>query len=182
MPPTCQDSFAFALSLAPHEEDVNGINSTDSICNSSVCDVDVDQDAHRINLSVFRDNVLFAEDSVYVPGVGESESHRYRFGLLNGLPKLQTGWLHFNGLMCVSDLEKKPIQILIARAGLPGVSDLQNFSLEGNIEISWKAPVQPVRRYVIDYTHDGENYHWKETEFTNATLSGRCAVAWIVAS
>lgn len=35
------------------------------------------------------------------------------------------------------------------------------------------APVQPVSSYMIDYTHNGDQYYWKETKHTNVTLFGR---------
>lgn len=34
------------------------------------------------------------------------------------------------------------------------------------------APMQPVSGYKIDWTQDGSQYHWKESEYTNVTLSG----------
>lgn len=43
----------------------------DTLCGNSICDVN--QDAHRINLTVFRNETVFVEDSVYVPAIGESE-------------------------------------------------------------------------------------------------------------
>lgn len=50
-----------------------GLNITHTSCGNSTCDMFVDEDAHRINLTVVYDDVLLAEDSVYVPAVGESE-------------------------------------------------------------------------------------------------------------
>lgn len=49
------------------------INYTDILCGKSTSDVDVTQDAHRINLIVLEKETLLAEDSVYVPATGESE-------------------------------------------------------------------------------------------------------------
>lgn len=57
-------------------------------------------------------------------------------------------------------------------AGLPEVTDIQTSTLEGVILVRWKAPV-PVGGYMIDYTHDGNHYYWKESKYTNATLFGR---------
>ncbi|XP_041830982.1 interleukin-31 receptor subunit alpha-like isoform X2 [Melanotaenia boesemani] len=50
------------------------------------------------------------------------------------------------------------------------VTDIQASSHEGNIVVSWKAPDQPVSGYMIDWTHNGHEYYWKESKFTNATL------------
>lgn len=58
-------------------------------------------------------------------------------------------------------------------AGLPLVTNIQTTAHEGVILVSWKAPVQPVSGYVIDYTHNGNQYHWEETKYTNATLFGK---------
>lgn len=42
------------------------------------------------------------------------------------------------------------------------------------ILLSWKAPKQPFSGYyMIDWTHNGEEYNWMKTSFTNATLFGR---------
>uniref|UniRef100_A0A8C6SM79 Fibronectin type-III domain-containing protein n=1 Tax=Neogobius melanostomus TaxID=47308 RepID=A0A8C6SM79_9GOBI len=38
--------------------------------------------------------------------------------------------------------------------------------------VHWTAPSQPVTGYVIDWTHSGNEFDWKRTEFTNATLQG----------
>jgi len=52
-------------------------NYTSTSCSSSTCDVDVDQHAHRINLTVSHDEVVFTEESIYVPAIGESEFYSY---------------------------------------------------------------------------------------------------------
>ncbi|XP_034017949.1 interleukin-6 receptor subunit beta-like [Thalassophryne amazonica] len=58
----------------------------------------------------------------------------------------------------------------IGRLKLPQVSDIQTWSHEGVIVINWKAPDQRVSGYMIDWTHNGKQYYWKETEHTNTTL------------
>lgn len=58
-------------------------------------------------------------------------------------------------------------------AGLPQVTEINTTTTKGVILVSWKAPVQPVRGYMIDWTHDGNQYYWKESKYNNATLSGR---------
>ncbi|XP_070843562.1 interleukin-31 receptor subunit alpha-like [Chaetodon trifascialis] len=125
IPSTCQDPFTFMITQTPLKEHMAGVNHTDTSCANSVCDVDVNQDARRINLKIFHDDFLCVEDSVYVPAVGES---------------------------------------------LPQVTDIQTSTSEGVILVSWRAPAQPVSGYVVDYTHNGNEYYWKQTEYTNATL------------
>jgi len=58
-------------------------------------------------------------------------------------------------------------------AGLPQVTDIQTSTLEGDILVRWKASIEPVTGYVIDWTHGGNKYFWKESNGTNTTLSGR---------
>nr|XP_046229269.1 interleukin-6 receptor subunit beta-like [Scatophagus argus] len=70
IPSECQDTFTFALKQTPYKEHMTGVEHTVALCDSSVCDVN--QDAHRINLTVFQNEVLFLEDSVHVPAIGES--------------------------------------------------------------------------------------------------------------
>uniref|UniRef100_A0A8C2Z9S4 Fibronectin type-III domain-containing protein n=1 Tax=Cyclopterus lumpus TaxID=8103 RepID=A0A8C2Z9S4_CYCLU len=45
-------------------------------------------------------------------------------------------------------------------------------TLEGNILVSWKASIEPVTGYMIDWTHGGNQYFWKESNGTDTTLSG----------
>ena len=52
---------------------MRGVNYTDTLCGNSTCAVDVNQDAHRLNLTVFHNEAFLVEDSVYVPAIGESE-------------------------------------------------------------------------------------------------------------
>lgn len=54
---------------------------------------------------------------------------------------------------------------------LPQVTDIQTSTLEGVILVSWKAPIQSVSGYMVDWTHDGNQYYWKESKYSNATLS-----------
>ncbi|KAI3364175.1 hypothetical protein L3Q82_010986 [Scortum barcoo] len=118
IPSTCEDTLTYTIKQS-------GVKDTDTSCGNSTCDVDVNQDAHRLNLTVFSDKSLLVEDSIYVPAIGES---------------------------------------------LPQVTDIQTSTLGGIILVSWKAPVQPVSGYVIDYTHNGHWCYWKESKYTNATL------------
>uniref|UniRef100_A0A3P8SKH3 Interleukin 12 receptor, beta 2a n=1 Tax=Amphiprion percula TaxID=161767 RepID=A0A3P8SKH3_AMPPE len=124
IPSTCQGTFKYIIKQMPYKEDMNSVN--DTLCGNSTCDVDVDQDAQRLILRVFHDEILLAEDSVYVPAIGES---------------------------------------------LPQVTDIQTSTYEGVILVSWKAPIQPVSGYMVDWTHSGNQIYWKETNYTNATLS-----------
>ncbi|XP_047429023.1 interleukin-6 receptor subunit beta-like [Mugil cephalus] len=122
IPSTCEESREVNYTI----KRTTGANYTYASCGSSPCDVDVNQDAHRITLTVSHNGRPIAEDSVYVPAVGDT--------------------------------------------GLPRVTDIQTSTSDGNILISWKAPAQPVSGYMIDWTHDGNQYHWNESKYTNATL------------
>ncbi|TMS11963.1 Granulocyte colony-stimulating factor receptor [Larimichthys crocea] len=126
IPSSCQETFTYTIKQTPYKDLMTGVNHTDTLCGSSMCDVDVNQEAHRINLTAFHNESLsLVEDSVYVPAIDES---------------------------------------------LPQVTDIQTSTHEGSILVNWKAPLQPVRGYMIDYTHNGNQYYWKETEYTNVTL------------
>ncbi|KAM6906097.1 interleukin-6 receptor subunit beta-like [Lycodopsis pacificus] len=127
IPSTCQDTFTYTIKVTPYTEAMVGVNYTDTSCDSSTCDVYVNQDAHRMRLTVLRNETLLVEDSVCVPAVGESES-------------------------------------------LPQVTDIQTSTLEGVLLVSWKASPEPVTGYMIDWTHDGNQYYWKESNCTNTTL------------
>ena len=63
IPSTCQGTFTYTIK----------VNHTDTLCGNTTCDIDVNQDAYRLNLTVFHNEVLLAEESVYVPAIGESE-------------------------------------------------------------------------------------------------------------
>lgn len=73
IPSTCQGTFTYTIKQIPYKDHVLGVNHTDTLCVNSTCDVDVNQDAHRLNVTVFHNDILLAEDSVYVPAIGESE-------------------------------------------------------------------------------------------------------------
>ncbi|KAM8726792.1 interleukin-31 receptor subunit alpha-like isoform 3-T3 [Acanthopagrus schlegelii] len=70
VPPTCQGTFSYTIRQTPYKENTTGVNHTAALCDSWICDVN--QDAHIITLEVFHKDSLFAEDSVYVPAIGES--------------------------------------------------------------------------------------------------------------
>ncbi|XP_008282578.1 interleukin-6 receptor subunit beta-like [Stegastes partitus] len=123
IPSACQGTFKYTVTQMPYKEHMNSMNYTS--CGNSTCDVDVDQDAQRLILTVFHDEVFLAKESVYVPAIGES---------------------------------------------LPQVTDIHTSTHEGVILVSWKAPVQPVSGYMVDWTHSGNHIYWKETKYTNATL------------
>lgn len=71
IPSTCQGTFSYTIKT--YEEHMTGKNDTVALCGNSTCEVDVNQDAHRIKLTVFRNEILLVEESVYVPATGESE-------------------------------------------------------------------------------------------------------------
>uniref|UniRef100_A0A665WPU6 Fibronectin type-III domain-containing protein n=1 Tax=Echeneis naucrates TaxID=173247 RepID=A0A665WPU6_ECHNA len=119
IPPMCQDTFTYTIKRT-------GVGYMDTLCNTSTCSVDVNQDAHRINLTVFRNETVLGEDSIYVPAIGEN---------------------------------------------LPQATEIQTSTLNGEILISWKPPDVPVRGYMIDWTHNGNQYYWKESKYTHTTLT-----------
>ncbi|XP_029965355.1 interleukin-31 receptor subunit alpha-like [Salarias fasciatus] len=128
IPAACPGRFTYEINQISLDQEhaVQGSQIYTSRGNST-CDVTVNRDARRINLTVFRDEVPLAEDSVYVPAVGES---------------------------------------------LPQVTDIQTSARDGVILVNWKAPNQSVSGYMIDWTHDGNQYFWEETKHTNASLFG----------
>uniref|UniRef100_M4ARC0 Interleukin-31 receptor subunit alpha-like n=1 Tax=Xiphophorus maculatus TaxID=8083 RepID=M4ARC0_XIPMA len=58
--------------------------------------------------------------------------------------------------------------------GLPEVWNIQTTKhrMGGVIQVSWNVSQKPISSYIIDWTHDGQQYYWKETIFTKATLFG----------
>lgn len=124
IPPTCGDTFTYTVK--PYTRDGMEVNDTAALCRGSTCDLYVNRDAHTIHLTVFHNETLLSEYSVYIPAAGES---------------------------------------------LPGVTDMETSTLKGVILVSWKAPIQPVSGYMIDWSHGGNQYYWKESKYTNATLS-----------
>ncbi|XP_014193329.1 interleukin-6 receptor subunit beta isoform X1 [Haplochromis burtoni] len=125
IPKDCGGTFDYTIKQTHDSEHMTGGNYT--FCGNTTCDVVVNQDAHRINLTVFQNKEVLVVKSVYVPAVGES---------------------------------------------LPQVTNIQTLSEDKVIKVSWMAPIQPVSGYKIDWTQDGSQYHWKESEYTNVTLSG----------
>ncbi|XP_014833537.1 PREDICTED: interleukin-6 receptor subunit beta-like isoform X2 [Poecilia mexicana] len=62
----------------------------------------------------------------------------------------------------------------VGDASLPEVWSIKTTKsrMRGIIQVSWNVSEKPVSSYIIDWTHDGRRYFWKETTFTNATLFG----------
>ncbi|XP_077366720.1 interleukin-6 receptor subunit beta-like isoform X2 [Festucalex cinctus] len=128
IPSACQGTFAYFIQQSVYREHEIQVDYSRTLCGNSTCAVIVSEDACRVKLTVFHNEALLAEDSVYVPAVGET--------------------------------------------GLPQVTNMQTSTLKGVIYVSWDAPSQLVRSYMIDWTHDGHRYHWKESNSTSAKLSG----------
>uniref|UniRef100_A0A8C5DPE4 Fibronectin type-III domain-containing protein n=1 Tax=Gouania willdenowi TaxID=441366 RepID=A0A8C5DPE4_GOUWI len=127
VPSTCRGTFTHTIKQSTVKNDsMEADNSSTACSNNSTCDVSVSRGAHWLTLSVFHDQLLLTEDSVYVPAAEEN---------------------------------------------LPQVTQIQSVTLDGIILVSWRAPNPPVGRYMIDWTHDGNQYNWKESADTNATLS-----------
>lgn len=120
----CEGMFKYTVKQIPLNETMYGLNYASTLCGNSSCDITVDQHAHRIILTVFHDEAVLAEGSIYVPATAES---------------------------------------------FPRVTDIQTFSLDRGFLVTWRS-VPDVSGYMIHWTHDGNDYHWKESKFTNATL------------
>ncbi|XP_057679579.1 interleukin-31 receptor subunit alpha-like isoform X2 [Corythoichthys intestinalis] len=60
----------------------------------------------------------------------------------------------------------------VEETGLPQVSNMQTSTIQGVISLCWDAPSPLVRGYMIDWTHDGYEYYWKESNCTSTTLEG----------
>ncbi|XP_069371346.1 interleukin-6 receptor subunit beta isoform X2 [Paralichthys olivaceus] len=127
IPATCDGTFTYAVRQIPYKQHTTGVNYTETLCSNSTCNVEVNEDEHRINLRVFNHETLFAEDSVYVPATAGSLRH---------------------------------------------VTEIQTSAVDGVVLVSWTPPVQPVRGYMIDWTHDGKQYYWNESKYTNTSLFG----------
>ncbi|CAN9507897.1 unnamed protein product [Ophioblennius macclurei] len=72
IPSACPGRFTYEIKQTPYQQDATQGSHIYTLCGSSTCDVAVNRDAHRINLTVFHNDVLLDEDSVYVPAVGEN--------------------------------------------------------------------------------------------------------------
>ncbi|XP_061667935.1 interleukin-6 receptor subunit beta-like isoform X2 [Syngnathoides biaculeatus] len=128
IPSACRGTFTYFIQKAVYKgHEVQGDYGR-TLCGNSTCTIRVNEEAHRVKLRVFHDEVLLAEDSVYVPAVGETS--------------------------------------------LPQVSNVRTSSTRGVISVRWAAPPQPVRGYMIDWTHDGLRYHWMESNSTSESLFG----------
>ncbi|XP_061609538.1 interleukin-6 receptor subunit beta-like isoform X1 [Phyllopteryx taeniolatus] len=128
IPSACQGTFTYFIRQTVYKD--RGIQGDYSrtLCGNSTCTINVNEEAHKVKLRVFHNDAVLAEDSVYVPAVGETS--------------------------------------------LPQVTNMWTSSIRGVISVRWDAPPQLVRGYVIDWTHDGRRYHWKESNSTSATLFG----------
>lgn len=122
-PSACPDTLTYTVKHAPYQE--RGARAG-VLCENSICEIS--PSAHTISLTVFRNETVFVEESVYVPAVGEKSR--------------------------------------------PQITGLQTTTLNGSILVSWRAPLQSVDGYVIDYTHNGDQFTCVETKHTSVTLSG----------
>ncbi|XP_060947787.1 interleukin-31 receptor subunit alpha-like [Limanda limanda] len=125
IPATCEGTFHYKIQRIPYKQHTTGLNYTETSCSNSTCDVELNEEEHRVDLTVFHNESPLAKDSVYVPA---------------------------------------------AAGSLPQVTEIQTSAEEGVILVSWTAPVQPVRGYMIHWTHDGNQYYWNETTYTNTSL------------
>ncbi|XP_028997493.1 interleukin-6 receptor subunit beta-like isoform X2 [Betta splendens] len=68
VPPSCRGSFTYALGKASYAD----ADPTPVPCGRPPCVLDVDRRAHTLNLGVWENQRLLAEDSVYVPASAEN--------------------------------------------------------------------------------------------------------------
>ncbi|KAM9354150.1 interleukin-6 receptor subunit beta-like [Pholidichthys leucotaenia] len=123
IPSTCEGTFNYTIKQIPIQNHKTEIN--DHSCGNTTCDITMDADVYRLNLTVFHNETPLVEESVYVPAAGENFTE---------------------------------------------VTDIQTSSRKGTLLVSWKPPTRPVDGYMIDWTHVGNQYFWKRSEDTNATL------------
>lgn len=82
IPKDCGGTFTYDIKQTPDSEHMTGGNYT--LFGNTTCDVVVNQDAHRINLTVFQNKDVLVVKSVYVPAVGESKLKCYLLSIFNG--------------------------------------------------------------------------------------------------
>lgn len=82
IPKDCGGTFDYTIKQTHDSEHVTGGNYT--FCGNTTCDVVVNQDAHRINLTVFQNKEVLVVKSVYVPAVGESKFKCFLLSIFNG--------------------------------------------------------------------------------------------------
>nr|XP_057913627.1 interleukin-31 receptor subunit alpha-like isoform X2 [Doryrhamphus excisus] len=74
IPSTCQGAFMYSIHLTANKHVID-IDYGHTVCGNSTCRIHVDEEAHRLKLKVHHNEALLAQDSVYVPAVGESLPH-----------------------------------------------------------------------------------------------------------
>uniref|UniRef100_A0A3B3HMU0 Fibronectin type-III domain-containing protein n=1 Tax=Oryzias latipes TaxID=8090 RepID=A0A3B3HMU0_ORYLA len=78
--------------------------------------------------------------------------------------------IHLRAVQDENVIVQDSIYVPAVSESLPRVTDIQTSSDKGVILVSWTAPKEPVRSYMIDWTHNGNQYEWAESKNTNATL------------
>uniref|UniRef100_A0A8C8DJ92 Fibronectin type-III domain-containing protein n=1 Tax=Oryzias sinensis TaxID=183150 RepID=A0A8C8DJ92_9TELE len=78
--------------------------------------------------------------------------------------------IHVRAVQDENVIVQDSIYVPAVSESLPRVTDIQTSSDKGVILVSWTAPKEPVRSYMIDWTHNGNQYEWAESKNTNATL------------
>uniref|UniRef100_A0A3P9L634 Fibronectin type-III domain-containing protein n=1 Tax=Oryzias latipes TaxID=8090 RepID=A0A3P9L634_ORYLA len=78
--------------------------------------------------------------------------------------------IHLRAVQNESVIAQDSIYVPAVSESLPRVTDIQTSSDKGVILVSWTAPKEPVHSYMIDWTHNGNQYEWAESKNTNATL------------
>ncbi|XP_053736756.1 interleukin-31 receptor subunit alpha-like [Synchiropus splendidus] len=67
-------------------------------------------------------------------------------------------------------LVEESVHVPVSGRSAPRVSDLQTWTGNGSILVSWSPPPGLVTGYMVDWTHDGIQYHWNRTSSLNFTL------------
>lgn len=82
IPKDCGGTFDYTIKQTHDSERMTGGNYT--FRGNTTCDVVVNQDAHRINLTVFQNKEVLVVKSVYVPAIGESKFKCFLLSIFNG--------------------------------------------------------------------------------------------------
>lgn len=77
IPSACQGTFTHSVRQTPYNKHMIGADYIDTSCGNSTCDVNVNPEAHRLTLTVFHNEAVLAEDSVYVPAIREGECYMF---------------------------------------------------------------------------------------------------------
>ncbi|XP_019745252.1 interleukin-6 receptor subunit beta-like [Hippocampus comes] len=72
IPSACQGTFTYLIQQSLDKDNGTQVDDSPTLCWNSTCTIIVNEDAYRVRLVVFDKDTYLAEDSVYVPAVGET--------------------------------------------------------------------------------------------------------------